>query len=90
VTVSTKVISVVYPVAGGLGAVFVTHKVLEAARRFVVGKTTTPSDRRSGWTALAWTALSWAAAGGVGFYAGKKLVRPELISTDVSVQPAQS
>ncbi|HEY5783557.1 MAG TPA: hypothetical protein VIT65_02160 [Microlunatus sp.] len=89
-TVSTKVISLVYPVAGGFGAALVAQKVLEAARRFVVGKTNTPSGRGSGGTALVWTVLSWAVAGGVGLYTGNKLVRPAPVSSGTSVQPAQS
>ena len=84
------VMSVVYPVAGGVGAALVTHGVLQLARQFVIGKSKTPPGRESGGTALVWTALSWAVAGGVGVYTGKKLVRPATVGSGVSVQPAQS
>ena len=89
-TVSTKVISAVYPVAGGLGAAFTARAVLDAARRFVVGKNKTPSGRGSGGTALVWTALRWTVTGAVGVYTGRKLVRSAPVRSGVSVQPAQS
>ncbi|HEY5978965.1 MAG TPA: hypothetical protein VIT41_04950 [Microlunatus sp.] len=87
-TVSTIVISAVYPVAGGLGAALTTRAVLETARRFVVGRNKTPSggDR----TAMVWNALSLAVAGGVGLYTGKKLMRPDPVRSGVAIQPAQS
>jgi hypothetical protein len=88
VTVSTRVMSVVYPVAGGVGAALTARAVLELARQFVTGKKT-PPGRGSGGTALAWTALSWAVGGGVGYATGKKLLRPATVSAAV-IQPAQS
>jgi hypothetical protein len=75
VTVATKVMAAVYPVAGGTGAALATRAALEAGHRFVLGKTKTPSGRGSGGTALVWTALSWAVPAGVGIYTGKKLIR---------------
>ncbi|HEU4545991.1 MAG TPA: hypothetical protein VFR88_06840 [Microlunatus sp.] len=89
-TISTNVLSAVYPVAGGLGATLTARAVLESARRFVVGKSKTPSGRGSGRTALVWNGLSWAIAGAVGVYTGKKLVRPATVGSGVSIQPAQS
>ena len=89
-TVSTKVISAVYPVAGGVGAALADAR-RAGGRSAVRGREDkTPSGRGSGGTALVWTALSWAVAGGVGVYTGKKLVRPATVSSGVSVQPAQS
>ncbi len=87
---STRVIRAVYPVAGGAGAALVARSVLQTARRFVVGSNETPSGRGSGGTALVWTALSWAVAGGVGVYAGRKLVRATPVRSGVVAQPAQS
>ena len=74
-TVATKVISMVYPVAGGAGAALATRAGLQVARRFVVGSSRTPSGPE-GRTALVWSAFSWAVSAGVGLYAGKQLVRP--------------
>lgn len=82
---TSKVITAVYPVAGGAVAALTTKELLQLGRRFVVGNSTTPSGRRGGGTAWVWTALSWAVSAGVGLYAGKKLVRKS-----VAVQPAQS
>lgn len=87
-TISTRVIRALYPAVGGAGAALVTEAVLQTARRFVVGRSTTPSGRRGGGTALVWTALSWAVAGGVGVYTGKKLVRATPVR--LGAQPAQS
>ncbi len=89
-TVSSRAIRAVYPVAGGAGAALVTRSVLQAARQFVVGGNGTPSGREGGGTALVWTVLSWAVAGGVGLYTGKKLVRVAPVRPGVVVQPAQS
>jgi hypothetical protein len=89
VTVATEAISLVYPVAGGVGAALTTRAVLELARRFVVGNSETPSSRSRGGTAL-WTALSWAVPLGVGYYAGRKLVRPKPAGSAGVLQPAQS
>ena len=87
---ATEAISLVYPVAGGVGAALTTRAVLQLARRFVVGKSETPSSRSRGGTALVWTALSWAVPLGVGFYAGRKLVRPKPVGSAGVLQPAQS
>lgn len=82
-TLARKVLSTIYPVAGGATAGLTTKALLSAGRRFVVPGSRTPSDRGSGGTALVWTALSWAVSAGVGVCAGRKLVRK-------TVQPAQS
>jgi hypothetical protein len=89
-TVSARAIKVLYPVVGGAGAALVTRAAVSAARQFVVGGNETPSGRSGGGTALGWTVLSWAVAGGVGVYAGKKLVRPTPVRSGVVAQPAQS
>ncbi len=89
-TVSSRVLRAVYPVAGGAGAGLVTRAVLQAARQLVVGGNVTPPGRSGGGTALVWTAVSWAVSGGVGVYAGKKLVRPTPVTSVVATQPAQS
>ena len=87
---ATEAISLVYPVAGGAGAALTTRAVLQLARRFVVGKSETPSGRSRGGTALVWTAISWAVPIGVGLYTGKKLVRPARVDSVGTIQPAQS
>ncbi|MDN5760844.1 MAG: hypothetical protein L0H41_00805 [Microlunatus sp.] len=74
-TVSTKVISTLYPVVGGAVTALVTRGVLVAARRFVVGTVTPPPDQDGG-TAGGWKLLSWAVSGGVGFLVGRQLIRP--------------
>jgi hypothetical protein len=89
VTVATKVISAVYPVAGGAAAALSTQAALQAARRFVVGNSKTPSGRGRGGTAV-WTALRWAVSVGVGLYVRKKLLRPVSDRAAIEVQPAQS
>ena len=80
---ATKVLSVAYPVAGGVGATLTTRGLLGSARRFVLGSTT-PSGREGG-TAWGWTALSWAVSAAVGLYTGRRLLR-----ASGTAQPAQS
>lgn len=87
---ATKVISMVYPVAGGMAAALTTAALLQAAGRFVVGDSNTPSGREDGGTALVWTALRWGVSVGVGLYAGDKLIRPIADGSMPAVQPAQS
>jgi hypothetical protein len=82
---ATKVLSAVYPVAAGAGAALGVRAVLETARRFVLGKNGTPSDRDGGGTASVWTALSWVVSVGAGVYAGRSLM-----AKSASIQPAQS
>ncbi|HEU5485189.1 MAG TPA: hypothetical protein VFU98_09795 [Microlunatus sp.] len=84
-TVATKVLSTVYPVAAGAGAALGARAVLEMARRVVLGKNETPSDRDGGGTALVWTILSWVVSVGFGIYAGKSVV-----AKSAAIQPAQS
>lgn len=84
-TVSTKVLSIVFPVVVGSAAAVAGRALLAGARRFVVGERNTPPDGSSGGAAWVWTGVSWVAAGGIGVYVGKAVRAP---STVVGVRPA--
>jgi len=95
--VATSVLSKVYPVVGGTGAVLATRGALEVARNVAVGRRSggrtskPPPGRGGGGAAWVWTALSWTVSVGVGACTARRLVRhPSPGGTSAELQPAQS